>query len=107
MPLLHEFSEARFCHESFAVSAPKATKASKATTVEVGCGPDMPQGPLAQSNYPHQHDPRDDGRSDPSVNFQDSDTFHCLETAKNNGFLDPVDYPDIFEEAARLYSQLQ
>jgi hypothetical protein len=107
MPLLYEFREARFCHESFAVSAPKATKASEVDTTEAGCGPDMPQDPYAQSNFPHQHDPRDDGRSDPRIEFQDSDTFQCLESAKKNGLLDPLDYPEILEEAAKLYSHLQ
>jgi hypothetical protein len=45
----------------------------------------MPQDPCAQSNFPHQHDHRDDGRSDPRIKFQDSDTFQCHENAKKNG----------------------
>ena len=106
MPCLYQFQTARFCHESFAVSAPKAV-ASKVSTVECGSGPEMPPDPVAHTNFPHHYDARNDGRPDTSIDFTQSDTFHCLEIAKSKGFIDPTDYPLILEEAAKLYSQLQ
>lgn len=106
MPHMFQFRTARFCHESFAVSAPKA-EASKVSTVEFGCGSEIPQDPISFTNFPHHFDARDDGRFDTSIDFAQSDTFRCLEAAKSKGYVDPTDYPLILEEAAKLYSQLQ
>ena len=106
MSRVYKFSSARFCHDSVAVSANSIEKASK-STVDIKCGPDMPLNPIAQSLYPHHFDSRDDGRINTSVEFSLSETFQCLEDARNSGHIDSNDYPLVLKEAQLLYAQLQ